>query len=359
MAMSLQLQVLLLRLETINNKFYETEFYDASFMKLSQGHFITFAVKDGNVSATASMLSATASSARQKLDPACRLHQGSALSPFLFAIVLDELSKSIQESIPWCLLFADDIVLIEESKQSLNERLEEWRVALEGKGLRISRSKTEYLYCDFSGAGDEHDTQITIEGQVVPPATKFKYLGSFVQSNGETDSDVAHRIQVGWCRWRAATGVLCDKRFPDKLKGKFYRVAIRPSMLYGTDCWAIKKIHARKLEVAEMRMLRWMCGHTRLDKIRNEVFRVRLGVACISDKIKEGRLRWFGHVRRRQMTDPIRIVETLTIDGRRCRGRPKMTWNERIRQDLLDLHLFDDMVENRTSWRRRIKVKDF
>ncbi|KAJ0456145.1 putative RNA-directed DNA polymerase [Helianthus annuus] len=179
------------------------------------------------------------------------LHQGSALSPFLFVIVLDELSKSIQESVPWCLLFADDIVLIEESKQSLKARLEEWRIALECKGLRISRSKTEYLYCDFSGAGDEHDTQITIEGQVVPQATKFKYLGSFVQSNGELDSDVAHRIQVGWCRWRVVTGVLCDKRFPDKLKGKFYRVAIRPSMVYGTGCWAIKKMHARKLEVGK------------------------------------------------------------------------------------------------------------
>ena len=51
---------------------------------------------------------------------------------------------------------------------------------------------------------------------------------------------------------------------------------------------AIKKIHARKLEVAEMRMLRWMCGHTRLDKIRNKVFRERLGVASISDKIRRG-----------------------------------------------------------------------
>ncbi|MFS8012729.1 hypothetical protein Hanom_Chr14g01324281 [Helianthus anomalus] len=59
------------------------------------------------------------------------------------------------------------------------------------------------------------------------------------------------------------------------------------------------------------------------------------------------------------MTEPIRIVETLTVDGRRSRGRPKMTWDERIRQDLLDLHLFEDMVEDRTAWRRRIKVKDF
>ena len=53
------------------------------------------------------------------------LYQGSALSPFLFAIVLDELSKSIQEMVPWCLLFADDIVLVSERKQGLNARIEE------------------------------------------------------------------------------------------------------------------------------------------------------------------------------------------------------------------------------------------
>ncbi|XP_076929860.1 uncharacterized protein LOC143594426, partial [Bidens hawaiensis] len=146
------------------------------------------------------------------------LHQGSALSPFLFAVVLDELSKSIQEIIPCCVIFADDIVLVVESKKDQNMRLGEWRVAIERKGLRISRSKTEYLHCDFSG------------------------------SDGGIESDVTHRVQVGWCRWRAAIGVLCDKRFPTKLKGTFYRVAIRPAILYGTDCWAIKKAHTRKLE---------------------------------------------------------------------------------------------------------------
>ncbi|XP_071728115.1 secreted RxLR effector protein 78-like [Rutidosis leptorrhynchoides] len=73
------------------------------------------------------------------------LHQGSALSPFLFALILDELSRGIQENIPWCLIFADDIVLLSESKDELNRRLEQWREALEQNGLRISRHKTEYL----------------------------------------------------------------------------------------------------------------------------------------------------------------------------------------------------------------------
>jgi hypothetical protein len=108
-----------------------------------------------------------------------------------------------------------------------------------------------------------------------------------------------------------------------------------------------------------MRMLRWMGGHTRIDRIRNEVFRERFGVAKISNKIKEGRLRWFGHVKRRRTTAPVRAVEACVVEGRRNRGRPKLTWDERIRQDLIELHLSEDMVQERSSWRRRIKVSDF
>ncbi|KAD4386354.1 hypothetical protein E3N88_26523 [Mikania micrantha] len=243
-------------------------------------------------------------------------------------VILDELSRSIQEDIPWCMLFADDIVLVAESKDDLNARLEEWKSALENNGLRISRSKTEYLWCNFSRTNDEEDeaSLVTIRGQEVPQTTRFKYLGSFVQSDGDIDCDVAYRVQAGWNKWRVATSILCDKRFPDKLKGKFYRVAVRPAMLYGTDCWPIKKIHERKLETAEMRMLRWMCGHTRLDRIRNETIRGRVGVTCISDKVREGRLGWFGHVRRRHVLAPVRRVENLSVEGKRYRGRPRLTW---------------------------------
>ncbi|KAK9071956.1 hypothetical protein SSX86_008387 [Deinandra increscens subsp. villosa] len=216
------------------------------------------------------------------------LHQGSALSPFLFTIVLDELSKSIQEAIPWCMLFADDIVLVAEKKHDLKSRLLEWHAALERKGFRISRSKTEYLHCNFSGITSGEDIDFTIGEVLVMQTTKFKYLGSFVQSDGDIDFDATHRVQAGWCKWRAASGVLCDKRFPESLKWKFYGVVIQPTLLYGTECWAIKKAQARKLETAEMRMLRWMCGQTRLDRIRNEVIRGKLGVAHISLKIREG-----------------------------------------------------------------------
>ncbi|GKG26428.1 hypothetical protein Tco_0399574 [Tanacetum coccineum] len=70
-------------------------------------------------------------------------------------------------------------------------------------------------------------------------------------------------------KWRAATGVLCDRNVPLKLKGKFYRVAVRPAMLYGSECWPITKALANRVEVAELRMPRWTCGKTLLDMIPN------------------------------------------------------------------------------------------
>ncbi|KAL6558660.1 hypothetical protein OROMI_019010 [Orobanche minor] len=64
-----------------------------------------------------------------------------------------------------------------------------------------------------------------------------------------------------------------------KLNGKFYRMAIRPALLYGTECWAAKQCHVQKMNVAEMCMLRWMCGHKKKDRLRNEVIREKVRVA--------------------------------------------------------------------------------
>jgi hypothetical protein len=78
------------------------------------------------------------------------LHQGSALSPYLFALVMDEVTRDIQGGIPWCMLFTDDVVLMGESRTGVDQKLELWRRTLEAKCFRLSRSKAEYMKCDFS-----------------------------------------------------------------------------------------------------------------------------------------------------------------------------------------------------------------
>ncbi|VFQ74880.1 unnamed protein product, partial [Cuscuta campestris] len=136
------------------------------------------------------------------------LHQGSALSPFLFALVMDVLTQGVQDGVPWCMLFADDIVLIDDTREGLNDKLELWHLALETKGFRISRNKTKYMECRFSGRDTESEVEVKIDSHLVPKVDRFRYLGSVIQADGELDADVGHRVGVAWAKWRLASGVL-------------------------------------------------------------------------------------------------------------------------------------------------------
>ena len=83
----------------------------------------------------------------------------------------------------------------------------------------------------------------------------------------------AHGVQSGWKNWNRVSEVLCDRKMTVKITGKVYRTVVRPALTYGVETCALKKTQENKLEVAEMRMQRWMSGVTRVDKIRNERIR--------------------------------------------------------------------------------------
>jgi hypothetical protein len=168
------------------------------------------------------------------------LYQGSALSTYLFSLMMDEVTRDIQGGIAWCMLFADDVVLVDESRTGVDQKLKLWRQTLEAKDFRLSRSKMEYMKYDFS-ATTQDEGNVRLDGQVVPKKDTFRYLGSMLQKNGDIDEDVSHRIKASWLKWRQASDVLCDPRVPLKLKDKFYRTVIRPAMLYGAEYWPTKR----------------------------------------------------------------------------------------------------------------------
>ncbi|GJW41963.1 hypothetical protein Tco_0070762 [Tanacetum coccineum] len=241
-------------------------------------------------------------------------------------------------------------LIAEESRKVKQRCVEKWMKALEDKGLRISRDKTEYLRCDFGRYDVVHqEVEIRIGDRILQPKESFRYLGSVIHRSGRVDDDVAHRIRARWVKWRAASGVLCDKRIPLKLKGKFYRVAIRPTMIYGLECWPITKAQANRVEVVELRMLRWTCGKSMVDMIPNGVFKAELDVDSIIDKMREKWLRWFGHLKRTPQTAPVRRVEAMVVDDSRRRGRPKLRWEDRLKQDLKELRLSEDMTSDRNA----------
>ncbi|XP_070007632.1 uncharacterized protein [Nicotiana sylvestris] len=190
---------------------------------------------------------------------------------------MDALTHHIQGEVPWCMLFADDIVLIDESQASVNERLDVWRQTLEPKRFKLSKTKAEYMECKFSAEPGKMGVDVRLESQ--------------------------------------------------------------------------------KMKVAKMRILRWMCGNTRMDKIRNVDIQEKVLMAPIDDKMREAMLRWFGHVQRRSPDAPVRRCERLVVEGtRRGRERPKKYWGEVIRQDMARLPISEDMTLDKKMWRSSIRV---
>ena len=95
------------------------------------------------------------------------------------------------------------------------------------------------------------------------------------------------------------SGVLCDKRVPPHVEGKIHKTIVQPAMLYGMETVPVTSSHVKKLEVTEMKMCRLACGHTLRDPVRNDDIRERLNVEYVTERCRKARLRWFGHVKRR------------------------------------------------------------
>ena len=165
--------------------------------------------------------------------------------------------------------FADDLVLCAVTREEVDEDLETWRVVFERHGLKISRTKIEYL------PSPTNDTETTVKSvdAELPTMISFKYLESMFASEAGSQADVTNRIIIGWMKKKEVSGVMCDRKMPVELKDKVFKTIIRPAMTYGSVYWAVKMKDQNRLNSAEMRMLRWARGKTMLDHIRNEDIR--------------------------------------------------------------------------------------
>jgi hypothetical protein len=86
------------------------------------------------------------------------------------------------------------VVLVDESRTGVDQKLELWRRTLEAKDFRLSRSKTEYMKCDFRATTQE-EGDVRLDGQVVSKKDTFRYLWSMLQKNGDIDEDVVIELK--------------------------------------------------------------------------------------------------------------------------------------------------------------------
>ena len=152
------------------------------------------------------------------------------------------------------------------------------------------------------------------------------------------------------------SGVLCNKRVPPHVKVKIHKMIVQPAMLYGMETVPVTSSHVRKLEVTEMKMFRWACGHKLRDHVRNENINDRLNVESIAERCRKARLRWFGHVKSRYQDYVGRNTLEMVPPVRRKRGRPTQRWLDCVNRDMRAVGTTKDEVHDRTGWRRIVSA---
>ena len=240
------------------------------------------------------------------------------------------------------MLFANDVVICEKTREEVEQRLECWRYALERRGMKVSRSKTKYLCIN-----EENDEEtMKIEDTKMPRVKEFKYLGSMVQESGICERKVRRRVQVGWNRWRKVSRVICDRKLPARVKGKMYDSVVRPAMVSGLETVVVTKKQVKEMEVTDIKMLRFAMGVTRKDKIKNEYIRDTVKVEQLGMKMREGKLRWYGHIMRREQQYIGRRVMEMELPGKKKRGKPKRRFLAVVKEDMEKVGAREKDIEN-------------
>ena len=220
------------------------------------------------------------------------LHQRSELNPLLFIVVLDDTSEEFRCGLPCELLFADDLTVVIDTEEEMQRRWHGWQIGMESKGLKVYTGKTEVM------VGSRRGTKANIkdnQGTSLRHLNKFKYLGVTISEEGGSEEAVRAIVSAAWGKWRDLSGVISDMKMTRKLWIKLYMTVIRPVLLYGAECWTIRKKEEQILKKTEMRMLQRINDVTLKDKVKSLDIRKELGVNSIQEKVREIRLRWYGH----------------------------------------------------------------
>ena len=129
------------------------------------------------------------------------LHKGSVLSPYLFIILMDVLTEGARKEVPESMMFADDIVPYGGREVHMTEYLDTWRKSLEGRGMRVSRLKTQFRdfnhYCEQNQQGNREP--VNILGEELERVTRFKYLGTSIEEEGGMETEITKREGAGFC----------------------------------------------------------------------------------------------------------------------------------------------------------------
>ena len=341
------------------------------------------------------------------------VHQGSVLSPLVFAVVVDVVTEDARNGLLGEMLYADDLVLTSETIEGLREKFQKWKQAFESKGLKVNLGKTKMLVSGMEGEVSEskidpcgvcgkrvmtnsvvcttcnkwiHGRCAKVkrvtpklardfvcgqckkrDGRMVEPVEKlcddvdtvkeFCYLGDRLSASGGCNAAVTARARIGWVKFRECGELLHGRRFSLKMKGRVYKTCVRSAMLYGSETWCLKEDDLSILRRTERAMVRSMCGVKLVDRRKTDDLMEMLGLEESAERLaKANGVRWYGHVLRKDEFHPLRNALDFKVNGRRGRGRPKKMWKNQMEEELRKAGLRKEDAPNRLRWRVGVRA---
>ena len=239
------------------------------------------------------------------------LRQGSALSPLLFILVMELISRKISTTDALKkIMYAEDLVIVAEHREELQGALEEWNEMFKKHGLKMNLDKTEVIWV----GKHREELNIRLEGKDIKQVKNFVYLGGNISENGRVE--VRRRIQAGANAWRNVEGVMMDRKISRKLKGEVLDSCVVPASTYGLETLALSELHQHKLQVCENNWIRRIARVPRVERRRMKDLREEVGTkACIVGKIVKSRMKWAGHMVRMKDEQLPKRSETMKHDG--------------------------------------------
>ena len=289
------------------------------------------------------------------------LRQGCVLSPLLFIIFMDRISR--RSTTPECvtvgdvrvesLLFADDLALLASSADGLQRALDRFAAECSSSGMRISTAKTEVMVL----SRQPEQCALQVSGVPLRQVEKFKYLGVEFASDGRQDGEIDRRIGTASAVLRSLyRSVVTKTELSLRTKLTIFRSIYRPTLTYGHELWVVTERVRSRVQAAEMRFLRRAAGLTRWDRVRSSVIRKSLEIEPLLLHIEKSQLRWLGHVLRmplksRRLNRPQRLVHQVfeaSPGETRPVGRPRTSWHKYIEQlceERLGFSVWDETVK--------------
>lgn len=266
--------------------------------------------------------------------------QGCVMSGFLFLIVIDWVMRRTtadkRRGIRWDfttvledLDFADDIVLLSSKFSDMKEKTEKLIDEAERVGLKLNSRKCKTL----RSKGTKSRENIRVNGQEVEEVDEFVYLGAIVDKEGGGSKDIKNRIQKARGAYRGLWRIWSARGIGQKTKLRLYNTLVRPVLLYGCETWKLTKAEERKLDTFQFQCLRKILGIRWQQHVTNDRVNQLSGVTKISSEVRRRRWNWLGHIFRREGENDSRVALGWTPEGRRARGRPKMTWRRTVEKE--------------------------